>query len=709
MKTLVIKLLLVFLPLALCAQQPTKQQMEQKQKEALEQLKKMGINIDPNKPMSKADAEKLKNDMLKQAGGITAEMKKKTGIMDSTPAYHSKIIDISKTITAKMVKDIAERFFKRSYATLNAIEKVKFDNEYKKAQKDSFSQESVRRLADLGVEYLLGGNNHFQAALFLTAAVKANPTDTAAINNFGGYLRVIDSIKTSLPVLLYARSLDSISPVIATQLAATLFELGDDKKSEALLKETLEIHPDHWGAHEGLCLIYFTRGEIDKAMVEVFRSASAGGGGTSAKLYGNIKAQQQANAQKTGGKAGTNTNNDALRNALKPAVYEVKDFDSKVKFPAFPVIQRLEDWTGGGAYANSVKVYDLFHKELMAFVERRKAIAMQPQPIRQGAYTRAYLPERLMIQGIIDFFKEEARKNDKAYQQEIDKIMKGMDNAVTAYTDQAEAANKVMQSCMEQCGEQDAICKMKCYQAYCRVTCPAAEVCNNKLAELFNAYTKAFVDYKGKQEKLLDDFYAFSQPWADKIESGYWSRLVEFDRKAFALGVVGAGYINYNVPFASKVTGCPDCSIIYMVFEERPAPTKAKDPSSNSCELNGKIGITLLICEVELDCESIEFGCSAGVSAAVKRNFKRNNTTFFLGAGVEGKSDFFKAGGKIGGTLTIDDQNNVVDFGYKSEVTLEARIAPKTTVGGSMESSYSFQEGFKVEGKGKLGIEGIED
>jgi len=695
--------------LFIAAQQPTKQQMEQMQKEAIEQLKKMGINIDPNKPMTKADAEKLKKDMLKQAGGTTADMKKKTGLPDSTPAYHSKSIDISKTITAKMVKDIAERFFKRSYATLNAIEKSGFDNEYKKAQKDSFSQESVRRLADLGVEYMLGGSNHFQAALFFTAAIKANPTDTAAVNNFGGYLRVIDSIKTSLPVLLYARSLDSISPIIATQLAATLFELGDDKKSEALLKQTLESHPGHWGAHEGLCLIYFTRGDIDKAMVEVFRSASAGGGGTSAKLYGNIKAQQQANAQKGGGKGGGASGNDALRNALKPAVYDVKDFDSKVKYPAFPVMQRLEDWTGGGAYANSVKVYEQFHKELMAFAERRKAIAMQPQQIKPGAYVRPYLPERIMIQGIIDFFKEEAKKNDRAYQEEIDKILKGMDNAVTAYTDQAEAANKVMQSCIEQCGESNTVCHLKCLQAYCRVTCPAAEVCNNKLSELFNAYSMAFVSYKGKQAQLLDDFYAFSQPWADKIESGYWSRLVEFDRKAFALGIIGSAYINYNVGFPAKVTGCPDCSIIYMVFEERPSPTKAKDPNANSCELNGKIGISLLICEVELDCESIEFGCSAGISAAVKRNFKKDNTTFFLGAGIEGKSDFFKAGGKIGGTLTIDDQNNVVDFGYKSEVTLEAKVGPRTSVGGSMESSYSFEEGFKVEGKGKLGLEGLDE
>lgn len=688
----------------LAAQQPTKQQIEQKQKEAIEQLKKMGISIDPNKPMSKEDAEKLKKDLMKKAGAQSETIKQTTGIKTNN-TYTYKNIDISKAVPAKTVVAMADRFFKRSYATLDAIEKAAFDKEYQKAVKDSFSLESIRRLADLGVENVAFGTNHHMAAVCITAAVRANPTDTAAVNNFGGYLRLIDSVKSSLPVLLYAHSLDSVSPIIATQLAATLFELGDDKKAEKILLETLQQNPQHWGAHEGLCTIYFTRGEIDKAMEEVFRSARAGGGGTTAALYGSIKAQQKVNAKKAGGRADGNSASGDLRNTLKPAVYEVQDFDSKVQYPGFPMVQKFEEWTIGGGYVQAAMVYDAFHKNLMKFVERRKAVAMEPQPVRPDAYARTYTSERLMIYGIIDLFMGESKKNDKAYKTETDKILKAMDEAVTAYTDKAAQAQRDMDACMEKCGETNTICHLKCMQAYCRVTCPAAEACNNHLAVLFGYYTQAFAEYKEKQRQLLDDFYAFSQPWADKIESGYWSRQIEFDRKAFALGVVGDAYINYALPFMAPITGCPDCSIVNMVFEEKPTQTTTKDPDSKPCDPSAKIGVSLLICEVELDCESIEFGCTLGISASMKRNFVKKNTTVFLGAGIEGKSELFKAGGKIGGTLTFDDNNRVMDFGYKSEVGFESNVGPKTGLGGTMESSYSFQQGFNFQTTSKLGVD----
>ena len=688
----------------LAAQMPTKQQLEQKQKEALGQLKKMGIAIDPDKPMSREDAQKLQKELLKQSGISSEKIKQATGIQDGSH-YSRKNIDISKAIDAKTVVAIAHRFFKRSYAALNAIEKNAFDQEYQLAVKDSFSLARIRRLADLGVEHIAFGANHHVAAVFITSAVKANPMDTAAVNNFGGYLRLIDSVKSSLPVLRYAYGLDSISPVIATQFAATLFALGDDQKAEKILIHTLQYNPTHWGAHEGLSIIYFTRGEIDKAMEEVFRSASTGGGATSAAVYGSIKAQQQLKARQTGAQPGANAYSDDLRNICKPAVYDIKDFGNRIEYPEFPVVAKLEDWTLGNGYNQAVKVYGAFHQNLMQFVEKRKSVAMEPQPVRPNAYARSYASERFMISGIIDIFMAESKRNNALFTAEIDKVLEGMDAVLTNYSDIAERAQKKMSACIESCGESNALCHLKCIQEYCRATCPAAEECNNHLSVLFNQYSKAFVAYKQKQKKLLDDFYAFSQPWVDRIESGYWSRQVEYDREAFALGIAADGYINYAIPFAAPVTGCPDCTIIFMVFEQEPSNTSSKDPDSKPCSPSSKIGISLLICEVELDCESIEFGCSLGIAASMKRNFVKKNTTVFLGVGVEGSSELFKAGGKLGGTLTFDDKNNVVDFGYKSEVAFGSKVGSKTDLGGTMESSYSFQEGFNFQTTSKVGMD----
>ena len=103
------------------------EQIKQAQNKALQQMKDMGINIDPNKKMTKEEANKLKQQLL----GKADEMKKK---LPGKPTEQNKNIEIKIPNSAEVLQ-VANRFYTRSYKQLNAIEKSQFDVDYKEAEK----------------------------------------------------------------------------------------------------------------------------------------------------------------------------------------------------------------------------------------------------------------------------------------------------------------------------------------------------------------------------------------------------------------------------------------------------------------------------------------------------------------------------------------------------------------------------------------------
>lgn len=141
---------------------------------------------------------------------------------------------------AKQLSGSNSQLFQNSGQQTNGISKIQFDQDYAKAKKDSFSFEAVRKLCNTGGVLISFGNDHNIACVYLASAVKVMPVDTLSVNNFGGYLRIIDSVKVSVPVLLYANKLFSESPVILTQLGNSYFELHDYKNAELFYKDALK-------------------------------------------------------------------------------------------------------------------------------------------------------------------------------------------------------------------------------------------------------------------------------------------------------------------------------------------------------------------------------------------------------------------------------------------------------------------------------------
>ena len=79
------------------------------------------------------------------------------------------------------------------------------------------------------------------ACVYIASAVKACRADTLSINNFGAYLRNIDS--TAIPQYrFYSMQINCSrqSPLILTQLGNSYFELNDMTRPNFIYKQALK-------------------------------------------------------------------------------------------------------------------------------------------------------------------------------------------------------------------------------------------------------------------------------------------------------------------------------------------------------------------------------------------------------------------------------------------------------------------------------------
>jgi hypothetical protein len=198
-----------------------------------------------------------------------------------------------------------------------------------------------------------------------------------------------------------------------------------------------------------------------------------------------------------------------------------------------------------------------------------------------------------------------------------------------------------------------------------------------------------------KQIKLLDDLYGFANPWLGKIPSPYWSKIYAYEIKRVALGIVANTYGAYPQAFQFPATNqCgTDCSAFSVPFTEIPEEVNKEKPEGNDCPSNSKIKIPIAICEVGLDCESVEFGCTALASASIKKNFKKKNVTIFVGVGVKGGLGVVDVGAKAGAVVTVSDQGEVQDVGGKIDLTATVGVGA-AKVGATSSGSVSVMKGF---------------
>lgn len=679
------------------AEEMKKKALEQ-QKKAFEQLKQMGIDIDPNKEMSEEDAKKLKDKILKKSKDWQKQSQQQVDQYNktlNTVPVHKDIV-LGKVPSKEQMLTIAERFFQRSYKQLNAIEKAEFDKDFKAAEKEKFSVDAVRKLGNKGAELITFGDDHYFACVYITSAVKAIPTDTLSVNNFGGYLRIIDSLEVSIPVLLYANELFSESPVILTQLGCSLLELGDEVKAEKYLKLALKFNPDFGQANSALTEVYIRQKKFKEALQQLFAGCK--------NMGMNYQQASMANQQIQNGYENSTPGDDLkgkeefwdeTQKQTQPSGNggPMPKPTGKVKMPAFPDCSSANDWLLGGGYSGAVQAYSGFHDYMMKFVEEFGKVHSEKPNIPENAILRDYPNERLALDCITEMFAHRSQNEAKKYHKIIEEISGRVNNAKELYIKNYGEYGKEYSECLKGCTTD--ICYKECERKFCAKECPNANKFNEMLQSGYNQYRQAFSGMVSKQIQMLNDLYGFTDQWLAKIESPYWSKIYAYEVKRVALGIVGNAFGAYPqaFQFPAKSQCETDCAVYAVPFTEKPEEVNKEKPEGNDCPSHTKFKIPIAICEVGLDCESIEFGCTALASASVKKNFKKKNVTIFVGVGVKGGLGVVDVGAKAGAVVTVSDQGEVQDVGGKIDLTASVGVGA-AKVGATSSGSVSVMKGF---------------
>ena len=675
-------------------QQQQLEKIKKAQQDALKQLKDMGIDIDPNEKMSKEKAQELKDKLLKQGEKKIPAIAKKH--------YQHTNIDISKIPTEKQVVQIAERFYDRSYKKLNAVERACFEKDLTEARKDGFDNASAKAMASKGASFIGFGNNHHIACVYLAGAVRSRPSDTLSVNNFGGYLRIIDSLKPALTVLLYANSLFSESPVILTQIGCTLLELNDDVKAEKYLKEALEYNPDFGQAQTALCEVYIRQKKLTEAIRQLFAGVRNMGAsysqGTNAlhrieEAYRDEGKQQQS-------KEDFRNEMSHLQSSGQDASMPMKGM---VRMPSFPVCAKVEDWTMGGGYEHALQSYYAFFNYTVAFAQQVQALQTEPAS-PPNVFVRSYGNERLALDCIKKMFLESSEKQKKAYSKEIDGILHPIGEAIQKYQQQWKANMDSYLACVGGCPAKDDACRKKCLAEFCKKDCPAIEEYNRFLQSVYNQYQSAFNRHVQKQTQLLDDFYAFANPWLSRIQSEYWGKRYAYEVKNVALSIVNDTYVFYAQGMGLTIEGLcgKSCALLAELFAQEPDKVNQDDPEGGKCPSSLKFKVPMVICEAGFTCESVELECSAVISASIEKNFKKDEVTMFVGVGAKSNLGVFEADAKAGMQMTVNSRNEVVDVGFKAEAGLT--LGGPINMGLKGNATVTVMQGFDAGLGGEFGF-----
>lgn len=696
----VLMVLILFLSALAGAQnnQPTKEQIR-----AQMQQIRQNTNWDDPAAAEKANAEikKLANQLSGGQSPVSTGNNSKQQAGNNKPAS-PEISTLS--ATKENVVAIADRYYKRSYKSLDAVSRSQFDQDYKKAAAEEFNLETVHRLTSKGGLLITLTDDTDLGCLYLTSAVKVMPTDTLSINNFGGYLRMIDSTEISVPVLLYAKKLFSGSPVILTQLGNSYFELGEYAKAESYYKDALKINPDFGQAHSALCDLYIKQERLQDAILELFAGVKNMGCSYSQASNNFAYLQQQSEKAADAGNKSAKEDfwNETKRqvdpaDALAPLVPD----DSRVKIPDFPDCQRVEDWLEGGGWSSAVQAYKAYQSYLMSFNEKFMSAHSQSLVLAPGAVMRDYPDARLAIDCITKKFSIEADYYRNEYQDRVDQIIKGVNNAKESYINDLEQYTNQYKECWEGCGG-NGKCIEECHRKFCKDECPNANKFNEYLRRAYHDWTSEFNKLVIVQRSTIDDLYGFAMPWLNKIESPYWSLIYAYEIKRTALLIAGNCYGAYPQAFQalSHNTCGNDCSVYANPYPEKPEEINKKDPEGNECSMEEgtKKMFSYGPASFSWDCESFEFSISAGLSGSIKRNSVRGTTTLFLGAGLEAGAGGSSAGGKFGGQLIIGD-NYSVNGGLKSSASgnFPDRMTRDGVTGGEIEFNITVLDGVKGE------------
>jgi len=644
----------------------------------------------------------------------------------SVNMYKSVKIDTSRKVESAEVVRIAERFLKRhlTEAAYDVDEKRFIDEQFKKLEADGADKKKLATGFSSTAVLITGLGQSKNIPLVLSAkAVMLFPADTLIVNNFGGILRMLDSIKTSLPVLLYAKQLYPEAPVILTNLGNTLFELFDDKSAEIFYKKSLEMNPDFGLAHDGLMNVYFKRKDVRSAMEELFKSVKGGNfSQTSKEILENTKYKESYQPPSMPTAPDPESDSPEGNQGMPTPNPETKVED--LKLPNFP------DWSEIGALLHDQSIEKIGKKLSKAssgsggaLEKAMQLLKMTPEQ-KQKWYENETRPGRVLYEEntfamslMEEYFKDQL---DKAFKECLQ-----ADSVYSArYGKQIEQLAANDEAKARQMGSNpDA------WEAWIIERC---KTFTNVTAQYFADWKKIAGQRHNKYNDLLTTYWVYSEQYLNRTYNTQDFEALNSQRKAFVASNFGLLYTDYSfrklafgisniASFATTEGKCPQAPPPPEPEESEEDDVEVPDKDPFPCPFkDSKLELGFGVCSAGLDCESIELECGEGIIGGGKWNYKNKEFTAFVGVGTKAHfgiarpmktgplkelNDKFNAEFEFKGGVqfTFNKQGQIINGGFKTEVGGKVNMG-SYSAGGSYEVTATAATGINGQYTKELGL-----
>ncbi len=512
------------------------------------------------------------------------------------------------------------------------------------------TRENVAEVTTAAAAIAAPGASREIPVILAARAVIAMPELPLAVNNFGAMLRLIGKLRDSITVLLAARELEPRSPMILTNLANSVYELGDSYAAETMYNEALVATGDFGPALTGLGNIYMDRKDYKRALEVMLRGAQVG-------FCGAVKsACSEAIAGEHGSPGSIPPLPPPWQGGIKTA-------------PSAPgggagaqstfTVPQIADWSSiatvaGYMSAGFRKVEAEIRREISAGTAQLKQLAaeiqrasVQRRSAGSALCTISFENQVFHLRLIEEHFKAIA---GRAMARALDEMRQD-----EAWSDWEEIGERYVQ------------------RVEAAKTDPEIEAAHAAFCKEASAFAQAqFAKNKGIWTQLysetasaVEDYWAFSQNVLDSIYDPLIYKREEINRRMNTYGmlaqIAGTGGLLAELPVIHN--HCSRCGGTGRAVSES-GSTNAPE-SSDKCPFKGgrKFALSLGPVEYKVDCSTVEVGFALIAAGSLKWNFKEKRvTSVFVGVGGQMGAGPLSLGTKWGTQLTFDRDGSVSDI-----------------------------------------------
>lgn len=568
-------------------------------------------------------------------------------------------VDVDRVPTGDEIRELAQLYHDRYCGKLSSDERTLVQRQARAIDRgEALLPKSVCEVTTAAASLAASGASKAASVALAARAVMAMPTHVLSLDNLGAILHLIDEIPDSVTVLLAARALDPESPMILTNLANCMYDLGDLSRAESFYNAALHSDSEFGPALFGLGKVCAQRGQWDRVLDLMMKSAQMGYCSSVRnayeKAYDEVVADSDnpppkpppwRGAPSAPGAAGTGRAGGTGRSGFG--------------------VPKLGNWSSleelAGSLQDLSRVLEQLQEEYRIVVAQDQALIASLRQAGGSANRPANISQ-------LSFEKQQFHLMllNRYFEGVVRKAMDRADRAadIAHWNDvYMGIANRYAAQMMAAAGSDEAAARVQA--AFCS---EMAAFCRARFADrktIWAMLSEAAVP-------ALYDYWYFSEGVLNTIYDPRVYRAEELARRE-AVNRMLTAIIDETIALGALPTAhsdCPHCGGTGVV----PSPVgdaKVPEGDDDKCPFKGgkKLVFPIGPLEYKVGCTEIELELMAGVGGSVTWDFKHKRVTNIF-VGVGGDTDGpVKLGGKFGAEITFDEDGGVSSISSKASAS----------------------------------------